>query len=273
MLNINEIICDILQINAVEFQDLVAKGQRPVKAAIRLGADAKLAQLVATLKVAYTAEEISTVYANMSVLSCMTGQDVGPFYEKYSIACLYSNNFRTLVNTDNMVLSGASYGYHGQRVQELLQPYFKIGFDFIPLQDTTFVVSDLPKQVKEYYTQVTTYSLMFIKGLNTEITNIDLSLLYSSEELLTLETGHQCMVLRSGALVAFTLVKETFEDWFCDDVGITRKGSKLVVRESLVRMVTETREEMRSFMEFKPQGEDCFIPYIDNDFSSFSVEI
>lgn len=276
MLNINKVICDILQINEEEFTDLVAKGQRPVKAAIRLGADVKKAQLVATLQVAVSAEDIDAVYSDTSVKSCMTGSNVGEFYEAHSVACIHSPNFRTLVNVLNNTLVGSSYGYHGHKVQELLQPYFRVGFDFLPLTDITVKRDTISVVRDEEYQTVTTYSLMYIRGLNTKMTNADTALLYKSNDLLTLESGQHCMVLRTGTLVEFTLIKETFEDWFFDqdeEDGVTHQGSKITVRETLTRSVVQSVEVVKSYMEFESNEFDGYIPYIDNDFSSYYVEI
>ncbi len=61
-MNLNSIICKILNINIEEFNNLITgRGMRPVKAAIRLGAEPEKAEIFATLKIAKTAEEITAV--------------------------------------------------------------------------------------------------------------------------------------------------------------------------------------------------------------------
>ena len=97
-MNLNLIICKIINVDYKDFSYLVnERGVRPVKAAIRLGASPEIAQIFAGLKLATTAEEITAVYKNDAVKSCMTGKDVGPFYVANGIGCIYSNNYRCLV--------------------------------------------------------------------------------------------------------------------------------------------------------------------------------
>ena len=131
-MNLNSIIAKILKINLNQFEELVdGRGMRPVKAAIRLGASPEKAEIFATLKIAKTAEEITAVYKNDNVRSCMTGNDVGPFYAANGISCIYSGNYRCLVNTKTMTLCSKGYqkgyGYHRDIITPELEKYFTGG--------------------------------------------------------------------------------------------------------------------------------------------------
>lgn len=134
-MNLNSIIAKILKINLSQFEELVdGRGMRPVKAAIRLGAEPEKAQIFAGLKLATTAEEITAVYSNDSVKSCMTGKDVGPFYATNNIGCIYSNNYRCLINLETMALCvkghWRGYGYHRDIISNELGKHF-LSEDFI----------------------------------------------------------------------------------------------------------------------------------------------
>ena len=142
-MNLNSIIAKILKINLNQFEELVdGRGMRPVKAAIRLGAEPEKAQIFATLKIAKTAEEITAVYKNDKIRSCMTGDDVGPFYAANGISCIYSGNYRCLVNLKTMTLCSMGYqkgyGYHRNIITPELKNYFT-GWRFIT---TTEIVGE-----------------------------------------------------------------------------------------------------------------------------------
>jgi hypothetical protein len=65
------IVANIMKIDVLAWRDLVdGRGMRPVKAAIKLGAAANIAQLVGDLRLAVTAEDINTVYADVPSRSC-----------------------------------------------------------------------------------------------------------------------------------------------------------------------------------------------------------
>ncbi len=124
-MNLNLIICKIINVDYKDFSYLVnERGVRPVKAAIRLGASPEIAQIFAGLKLATTAEEITAVYKNDAVKSCMTGKDVGPFYVANGIGCIYSNNYRCLINLTTKSLCDKGYGYHRDIITSEMRKYF-----------------------------------------------------------------------------------------------------------------------------------------------------
>lgn len=120
-----EILAKIMGIDATTWRNLVdGRGMRPVKAAIKLGAKADIAQLVGDLKLAVTAEEIDTVYADERCKSCMTGCKVGRFWEINSVGVIYAPNFRLLVGLVTKGLNPQAYGFKGNTVHDLLEPFF-----------------------------------------------------------------------------------------------------------------------------------------------------
>ncbi len=127
-MNLNSIIAKILKINVRDFETLVnVRGMRPVKAAIRLGAEPEKAQIFAGLKLATTASEIDAVYANENVRSCQTGNAPGQFYSDNGIGVIYSNNYRCLVNpkTNSLAIrhGWSGYGYHRDVISPVLLQY------------------------------------------------------------------------------------------------------------------------------------------------------
>lgn len=119
MFNVNKVICELLEINQVSFEALLSKGMRPVKAAVRLGANRIKAEVLSGLKVEWSIEGINKVYADENILSCMTDQKVGDFYYANNIGVMYGNNFRMLVNKQGSIAKRA-YGYKGQFIRDLL---------------------------------------------------------------------------------------------------------------------------------------------------------
>lgn len=131
MKNLNTVICSILNIRFDDFVSLVeTRGMKPTKAAIRLGADPREAQLFAGLKLATTAKEIDEVYSNTNVLSCMQGQNVGKFYEANDFGVIYSDNFRCLINIKTGALVRSNhrttfgYGYHRDQICHVLAEHY-----------------------------------------------------------------------------------------------------------------------------------------------------
>lgn len=131
MKNLNTVICSILNIRFDDFVSLVeTRGMRPVKAAIRLGAEPKAAQLFASLKLVTTSEEINEVYSNENVTSCMRGHEVGQFYEANDFGVIYSDNFRCLINVKTGALvrsnhrSTFGYGYHRDQICHVLAEHY-----------------------------------------------------------------------------------------------------------------------------------------------------
>lgn len=117
---LNTIISNILGICPVAFQAAIARGTRPVKAALKLGADIQLAQLVGSLQLATSVEEIDTVYADERTKSCMVGYNVGEFYSAHGIGVIHAPNYRRLVGLETGVLAPRGYGFHGYKVDDLL---------------------------------------------------------------------------------------------------------------------------------------------------------
>jgi hypothetical protein len=117
---LNVIIANLLSIDPEAFQAAVTRGTRPVKAALKLGADIQMAQLVAALQLATSAEEIDTVYADQRTKSCMVGYNVGEFYSAHGIGVIHAPNYRRLVGLETGVLAPRGYGFHGEKVDELL---------------------------------------------------------------------------------------------------------------------------------------------------------
>ena len=131
MKNLNTVICAILNISEQDFSNLVqVRGMKPTKAAIRLGADPREAQLFAGLKLATSAQHIDEVYANTNILSCMLGQNVGKFYEANDFGVIYSDNFRCLINVKTGALvrsnhrSTFGYGYHRDQICHVLAEHY-----------------------------------------------------------------------------------------------------------------------------------------------------
>ena len=120
-----EILGKIMGIDATAWRNLVdGRGMRPVKAAIKLGAKADIAQLVGDLRLAVTAEDIDTVYADERCKSCMTGCKVGRFWEINGVGVIYAPNFRLLVGLVTKGLNPQAYGFKGNTVHDLLGPFF-----------------------------------------------------------------------------------------------------------------------------------------------------
>ena len=122
MKTVNSLIANILNIDLAEFEVFLGRGMKPVKAAVRLGADLMVAQIIAGLKLATTAEEINTVYAS-NILSCMKDQPVGEFWEYNNVQCLYTSNFRILCQWERGALFPKAYGFHHEVGRELLLPF------------------------------------------------------------------------------------------------------------------------------------------------------
>ena len=121
-----EKLCRIMSIDAGEYKHLTeVRGMRPVRAAMRLGAVENVAQLLAPLKLAISAEEINEAYDGQ-VRSCERSQEVGPFYESMGVGCIYSQNYRNLVNLGTGDVVEETYGFQRMVVDELLQSEFDI---------------------------------------------------------------------------------------------------------------------------------------------------
>lgn len=117
---LNEVIANILGICPESFQASLDRGMRPVKAAIKQGASAPVAQLVASLTLATSVAEINSVYADTRTRSCMVGAEVGEFYHAHGIGVIHAPNYRRLVGLETGVLAPRGYGFHGNKVDDLL---------------------------------------------------------------------------------------------------------------------------------------------------------
>lgn len=145
-LDIQAVVASILEIDVTSFKSGLAKGQKPVKLACKLGADYRKASLLASLNLAVTAAEINAVYADETIRSCMTGKNVGNYYAQMGVSCLHGANFRALVvEKEGMLYTPRGYGVHSNAVADLL------GGDLLVVSRDKFgiIVSDKNSVVKE----------------------------------------------------------------------------------------------------------------------------
>lgn len=120
-LDIQTLVASILGIDSTAFKIGLAKGQKPVKLACKLGADYHKASLLASLNLAVTATEINAVYADETIRSCMTGKTVGDYYAQMGVSCLHGANFRALVvEKDGVLYTPRCYGVAMDAVADLL---------------------------------------------------------------------------------------------------------------------------------------------------------
>lgn len=120
-LDIQTLVASILLIDSTAFKKGLAKGQKPVKLACKLGADYHKASLLASLNLAVTAAEINTVYADETIRSCMTGKKVGEYYAQMGVSCLHGANFRALVvEKEGVLYTPRCYGVAMDAVADLL---------------------------------------------------------------------------------------------------------------------------------------------------------
>lgn len=120
-IDIHALIAKLLVIDPVKFKAGLAKGQKPVKLACKLGADYQAASLIAGLSLSYDAAAINAAYADPSIRSCMTGNEVGSFYTQLGVGILKGDNFRALVVEDRGVLyTPRCYGLSIEAVPSLL---------------------------------------------------------------------------------------------------------------------------------------------------------
>ena len=119
------IASSIMNIDVDSWLNLVeVRGMKPVKAAIKLGANVTIAQLVGDLKLATGAAAINKVYADERCMSCMTGHKVGSFWANNYVGVIHSPNFRLLVGLETRGINPRSYGFKGEKVHALLEPFF-----------------------------------------------------------------------------------------------------------------------------------------------------
>lgn len=150
-LDIKTLVASILWIDSTAFKKGLAKGQKPVKLACKLGADYHKASLLASLNLAVTAAEINTVYADETIRSCMTGKKVGEYYAQMGVACLHGANFRALVVEKGGVLyTPRCYGVAMDAVADLLGDLLVVSRDRFGhiVSDNNSVTKELtPKMV------------------------------------------------------------------------------------------------------------------------------
>ena len=121
MFDIHALIANLLVIDPAKFKAGLAKGQKPVKLACKLGADYQAASLIAGLSLSYEAEAINAAYADKSIRSCMTGNEVGSFYTQLGVGILKGDNFRALVvESEGVLYSPRCYGLSLEAVPSLL---------------------------------------------------------------------------------------------------------------------------------------------------------
>jgi hypothetical protein len=145
-LDIQTLVASILGIEATTFKKGLAKGQKPVKLACKLGADYHKASLLASLNLAVTATEINAVYADETIRSCMTGKKVGEYYAQMGVSCLHGANFRALVvEKEGVFYTPRCYGVAMDAVADLL------GEDLLVVSRDKFgiIVSDKNSVTKE----------------------------------------------------------------------------------------------------------------------------
>lgn len=133
--DLNQIICNILNINYHDYDNLISKRKMgAVKAAVRLGADSNIAQIFAPLKLAMTSEEIIKAYST-PVRSCMSNDiTVGDFYSTNQIYCIWSECFRVLYNPKTNIILDSSYGFHRDIVMKELSKQITVSEDnFLPI--------------------------------------------------------------------------------------------------------------------------------------------
>lgn len=119
------ITASIMGIEVNAWRSLVdIRGMKPVKAAIKLGANVTTAQLVGDLKLATGTAAINKVYADKRCMSCMTGNKVGAFWANNYVGVIHSPNFRLLVGLETRGINPRSYGFKGEKVHALLEPFF-----------------------------------------------------------------------------------------------------------------------------------------------------
>lgn len=121
--DVNKMVATVLNVDLEKYTTLLERGFKPAKALIRLGADRDKAGLVGGLKLATTAKEIDEVYADTSILSCMTGKSVGQFYAANGINVLYGPDFRCLVGSENGI-SVRAYGTKHHAIYSIIREYF-----------------------------------------------------------------------------------------------------------------------------------------------------
>lgn len=120
MLTLNQLVAKAVNVDVEAYESLLTRGTKPTKALFRLGVDQQLAGMIGTLKIATTAEEINEVYANEGVKSCMTGLNVGEFYNFFNISVIYNDRYRCLVNLKKEWKSSRGYGILCYQLDDLL---------------------------------------------------------------------------------------------------------------------------------------------------------
>ena len=150
-LDIQAVVASILGIDATAFKTGLAKGQKPVKLACKMGADYHKASLLASLNLAVTAAEINTVYADETIRSCMTGKNVGDYYTQMGVSCLHGANFRALVvEKEGVFYTPRCYGVAMDAVADLLGDLLVVSRDRFGhiVSDNNSVTKELtPKMV------------------------------------------------------------------------------------------------------------------------------
>lgn len=120
MLTLNQLVAKTVNVDVEAYESLLTRGTKPTKALFRLGVEQQLAGILGTLKIATSIEEINEVYANIGVKSCMTGWNVGEFYNFFNISVIYNDRYRCLVNLEKEWKSSRGYGILCYQLDDLL---------------------------------------------------------------------------------------------------------------------------------------------------------
>lgn len=177
-----KLVCKVLGINSEIYIKQLTIGCRPVKAAIKLGACPTKAELLCTLKLATTAEEINFAYDQPYALSCMAGEPVGDYYEINNIFCLYNDFYRVLYNPDTHVFC-RSYGIKAHLIEPLLQEFYEFSREnfirhrevvssrLVKVKDATKTVVYPTKKVREYFRIFYKYKPINIQSVPSSVLN------------------------------------------------------------------------------------------------------
>lgn len=167
MLTLNQIVASAANVNLEEYEALLVKNIKPTKALCRLGVDPQLAGMIGTLKLTNTAEGINAVYSNPNILSCMSGDDVGPFYERFGFSLLYNDRYRILIHTERKWINYRGYGFLFDQLDRILLSLPCFSTYYIELEET-FVGDSYSLKIEntKVYKVAETVKDMFIPALD-----------------------------------------------------------------------------------------------------------
>lgn len=281
-LDIQTLVASILGIDATSFKIGLAKGQKPVKLACKLGADYHKASLLASLKLAVTSAEINTVYADETIRSCMTGKKVGDYYTQMGVACLHGANFRALVVEKGGVLyTPRCYGVAMDAVADLLGDLLvvsQVQFGII-VSDKNSVVKELtPKMVS---TQSAKYQAEYVYQPAWSSYSALRDQLYGREGLPFCWESLKTANSEADRLIKEAAPNKTIEGGLYDLptewIKSITVGGKTIYGEYQLKKVRRLRSGKAERRWFKscevkrPRG--VITPYLDFPFESYTVEV